>query len=55
MRDSVSTKRKQTLSLSVDKKIDDMLHEYCEKNSINKSKLVNKIIFEFLRTKNISE
>jgi hypothetical protein len=39
---------KLKVGFSIDIKTNDMLNEYCEKHSINKSKLINVLIIKFL-------
>ena len=40
------------ISISIKKEIHTNLIEYCEDNSVNKSKIISKLIEEFLKTKN---
>lgn len=44
---------KTKTSFSIDISVVDIYEKYCDDNDINKSKLMNKIIIEFLKTKNL--
>lgn len=39
---------KNKVGFSIDKELSDKLEKYCEENLINKSKLINKLIKDFL-------
>lgn len=39
---------KEKISISISKEVNASLSEYCEKKLINKSKLINKLIGDFL-------
>lgn len=42
---------KVKVGFSIDKEIIDEFNQYCEINSINKSKLINKILSDFINEK----
>lgn len=45
-------KGKTKVGFSIDSSTNEEFNEYCEAGSINKSKLVNKLLKEFLKEKN---
>ena len=46
---------KVKVGFSIDKEIIDEFNSYCELNSINKSKLINKILFDFINKKSYQD
>jgi hypothetical protein len=47
-------KNKVKVGFSIDSSTDEEFNKYCEVYSVNKSKLVNKLLKEFLKNKKVN-